>query len=92
MITKLFEAEKLMVQYSYKLIHCWLKILGIMGIFKSIIDDFWSTVQKHYAQFLEHNSLVPSRNHPPEQMLFGWEVNLTSGIKWCAWGLKHCRN
>ena len=31
-----------------------------MGIFKSIMGAFWSTAQKHNAQFLEHNSLMPT--------------------------------
>ena len=30
------------------------------AILKSIIGDFLSTAQKHNAQFLEHNSLMPN--------------------------------
>ena len=35
-------------------------ILRIMGNFQKHNKSFFSTAQKHNAQFLEHNSLMPS--------------------------------
>jgi len=55
-----------------------------MGIFKSIIGDFWSTAQKHNAQFFEYNSLIPSSQGDLLQELHGqtkWKLCTSSESK-----------
>ena len=55
-----------MVLYSNKLAANYGGIiLGMIAILKSIIGEFLSTDQKHNAQFLEHNSLVPIASFMP---------------------------